>query len=142
MDSWYSSLSHILSKFLHGWSSSLVISSLHFSHEVVLCNLCGKSFYATFHYVSVLMNKGCFLMSLEFIQASFFFTDNNCIFIFLSFGPCWQETTLSIFSSLLSKIDQYSSMLYKSAFRIFDSEGTLNKGRVRGQTDSLGNTWN
>ena len=55
---------------------------------------------------------------------------------------CWQATTLSFFSALLSKIDQYSSMLYKSAFRVFDSEGTLNKGRVRGQDGSLGNTLN
>ena len=55
---------------------------------------------------------------------------------------CWQETTLLIFSTLLRKIDQYSSMLYKRAFKIFDSEGTLNKGRVRGQSGSLGNTLN
>ena len=55
---------------------------------------------------------------------------------------CWKATTLSIFFALLSKINQYSSMLYKSAFRIFDSEGTLNKGRVRGQSGSLGNTLN
>ena len=57
---------------------------------------------------------------------------------------CWQATTFSILSALLNKNDQFSSMIYhKNYTRVpSESEGTLNKGRVRGQNDSLGNTWN
>ena len=38
--------------------------------------------------------------------------------------------------------NSFKKKLLKSAFIIFDSEGTLNEGRVSGQDGSLGNTLN
>ena len=43
----------------------------------------------------------------------------------------------------MSKVVNYGLIiLTKSAFEIFDSEGTLNEERVSGQDGSLGNTLN